>query len=131
MGAAGGKKTKPLITRVMGATSAPKVEVYNIKADIPRIVQRLDRSFSKDAWHYKENAKRKVPSRYFEGESDIVTCFPPMSFYTKLARSEIAKIIGSKRFIISWHGKKASCLQRWKNKIEEWLSYSKRLHDNY
>merc|ERR1711953_1048786 len=26
----GGKKTKPLITRVMGATSAPKVEVYNI-----------------------------------------------------------------------------------------------------
>merc|ERR1712117_151191 len=99
-----GKKTKPLITRVMGATAAPKVEVFNIKADIPSIVQRLDRSFSKDAWYYKENAQRKVPSRYFEGESDIVTCFPPMSFYTKLARSEIAKIIGSKRFSISWEG---------------------------
>jgi len=102
--AAGGKKTKPLITRVMGATSAPKVEVYNIKADIPRIVQRLDCTFSKDAWHYKENAKRKVPSRYVEGETDTVNCFPPMSFYTKLARSEIAKIIGSKRFNISWEG---------------------------
>jgi len=101
---ADGKKTKPLITRVMGATAAPKVEVFNIKADIPSIVQRLDRSFSKDAWHYKENAKRKVPSRYFEGESDTVHCFPPMSFYTKLARSEIAKIIGSKRFSISWEG---------------------------
>jgi len=102
--AVGGKKTKPLITRVMGATSAPKVEVYNIKADIPRIVQRLDCTFSKDAWHYKENAKRKVPSRYVEGETDTVNCFPPMSFYTKLARSEIAKIIGSKRFNISWEG---------------------------
>jgi len=100
----GGKKTKALITRVMGATSAPKVEVFNIKADIPRIVQRLDCTFAKDAWHYKENAMRKVPSRYFEGENDTVHCFPPMSFYTKLAKSEIAKIIGSKRFNISWTG---------------------------
>jgi len=99
-----GKKTKPLITRVMGATSAPKVEVFNIKADIPRIVQRQDCSFAKDAWHYKENSQRKVPSRYFEGETDTVHCFPPMSFYTKLAKSEIAKIIGSKRFNISWEG---------------------------
>jgi hypothetical protein len=99
-----GKKTKPLITRVMGATSAPKVEVFNIKADIPLIVQRQDCSFAKDAWHYKENSQRKVPSRYFEGETDTVHCFPPMSFYTKLAKSEIAKIIGSKRFNISWEG---------------------------
>jgi len=99
-----GKKTKPLITRVMGATSAPKVEVFNIKADIPRIVQRQDCSFAKDAWHYKENSQRKVPSRYFEGETDTVHCFPPMSFYTKLAKSEIAKIIGSRRFNISWEG---------------------------
>jgi len=99
-----GKKTKPLITRVMGATSAPKVEVFNIKAEIPRLVQRLDCTFAKDAWHYKENAKRKVPSRYFEGENDTVHCFPPMSFYTKLAKSEIAEIIGSKRFNISWQG---------------------------
>merc|ERR1712200_210316 len=45
-----------------------------------------------------------VPSRYFEGETDAVHCFPPMSFYTKLAKSEIAKIIGSKRFNISWEG---------------------------
>jgi len=101
---AGGKKTKPLITRVMGATSAPKVEVFNIKADIPRIVQRQDCSFAKDAWYYKENSQRKVPSRYFEGETDTVHCFPPMSFYTNLAKSEIAKIIGSKRFNISWEG---------------------------
>jgi len=99
-----GKKTKPLITRVMGATSAPKVEVFNIKADIPLIVQRQDCSFAKDAWHYKENAQRKVPSRYVEGETDTVHCFPPMSFYTKLAKSEIAKIIGSNRFNISWEG---------------------------
>jgi len=99
-----GKATKPLITRVMGATSAPKVEVFNIKADIPRIVQRQECTFAKDAWHYKENAQRKVPSRYVEGETDTVHCFPPMSFYTKLAKSEIAKIIGSRRFNISWEG---------------------------
>jgi len=99
-----GKKTKPLITRVMGATSTPKVEVFNIKADIPRFVQRQDCSFAKDAWYYKENSQRKVPSRYFEGETDTVHCFPPMSFYTNLAKSEIAKIIGSKRFNISWEG---------------------------
>jgi len=100
----GGKKTKPLITRVMGATSTPKVEVFNIKADIPRFLQRLDCTFAKDAWYYKENANRKVPSRYFKGENDTVHCFPPMSFYTKLAKSEIAEIIGSKRFHISWQG---------------------------
>jgi len=99
-----GKATKPLITRVMGATSAPKVEVFNIKADIPQIVQRQECTFAKDAWHYKENAQRKVPSRYVEGETDTVHCFPPMSFYTKLAKSEIAKIIGSRRFNISWEG---------------------------
>jgi len=101
---ADGRKTKPLITRVMGATAAPKVEVFNVKSNIPSFVQRLDCSFSKDAWHYKENAKRKVPSRHVKGEDDIVRCFPPMSFYTKLARSDIAKLIGSKRFSISWEG---------------------------
>jgi len=100
----GDKKTKPLITRVMGATAAPTVEVFNIKADIPRIAQRLDCSFSKDAWLYKENAKRKVPSRYFKEEDETVHCFPPMSFYTKLAKSEIAQIVGSKNFSISWEG---------------------------
>jgi len=101
---ADGRKTKPLITRVMGATAAPKVEVFNVKSNIPSFVQRLDCSFSKDAWHYKENAKRKVPSRHVKGEDDIVRCFPPLSFYTKLARSDIAKLIGSKRFSISWEG---------------------------
>jgi len=101
---ADGRKTKPLITRVMGATAAPKVEVFNVKSNIPSFVQRLDCSFSKDAWHYKENAKRKVPSRHVKGADDIVRCFPPMSFYTKLARSDIAKLIGSKRFSISWEG---------------------------
>jgi len=101
---ADGRKTKPLITRVMGATAAPKVKVFNVKSNIPSFVQRLDCSFSKDAWHYKENAKRKVPSRHVKGADDIVRCFPPMSFYTKLARSDIAKLIGSKRFSISWEG---------------------------
>jgi len=99
-----GKKTKPLITRVMGATAAPTVEVFNIKSDIPRMIQRLDCTFSKDAWYYKENAKRKVPSSYFQGENETVHCFPPMSFYIKLAKSEVAKIIGSKNFNISWEG---------------------------
>jgi len=100
-----GKKTKALITRVTGATSAPTVEVFNIKSDIPRMpVQRLDCTFSKDAWHYKENATRKVPSRYFQGENETVHCFPPMSFYTKLAKAEVAKMIGSKNFNISWEG---------------------------
>jgi hypothetical protein len=101
----GGKRTKPLITRVMGATAAPQVQVFNISADIPSLLPRHDCSFSKDAWHYKETAKRKVPSRYHEGEFDTVRCFPPMSFYNKLARSEIAKLVGSKRFAISWEGK--------------------------
>lgn len=100
----GDKKTKPLITRVMGATAAPQVQVFNISADIPSLLPRLDCSFSKDAYHFKENAKRKVPSRYFKGEDETVHCFPPMSFYHKLAKSEIAKIVGSKRFNISWEG---------------------------
>merc|ERR1719433_1713624 len=136
-----GKKTKPLITRVMGATSAPKVEVFNIKADIPRIVQRQDCSFAKDAWHYKENSQRKVPSRYFEGETDTVHCFPPMSFYTKLARTEIAKIIGSKRFNISWEGdfkldryrgleKKRVVCHDGKTRLRNGYPRSERLHDN-
>jgi len=101
--AVGGKKTKPLITRVMGAT-APQVQVFNISADIPSLLP-LDCTFSKDAWHFKETAKRKVPSRFLKGEDETVHCFPPMSFYNKLAKSEIAKIIGSKRFNISWEGK--------------------------
>jgi len=101
----GGKRTKPLITRVMGATAAPQVQVFNISANIPSLLPRLDCTFSKDAWHYKETAKRKVPSRYFEGEVDTVRCYPPMSFYNKLAKNEIAKIVGSKRFAISWEGK--------------------------
>jgi len=100
----GGKKTKPLITRVMGTTAAPTVEVFNIKANIPSMVQPLDCTFTKDAWHYKENCIRKVPSRYFEGPDEFVHCFPPMSLYTKLAKSEIAKIVGSKNFNISWEG---------------------------
>jgi len=100
----GGKKTKPLITRVMGATAAPQVQVFNVSADIPALLQRLDCTFSKDAYHFKETAKRKVPSRYFNGEDDIVHCYPPLSFYHKLAKTEIAKIIGSKHFNISWEG---------------------------
>jgi len=103
--AVGGKKTKPLITRVMGATAAPQVQVFNISADIPSKISAVDCTFSKDAWHFKEKAKRKVPSRFVNGEDETVHCFPPMSFYNKLAKSEIAKIIGSKRFNISWEGK--------------------------
>jgi len=103
--AVGGKKTKPLITRVMGATAAPQVQIFNISADIPSHLPELDCTFSKDAWNFKEKATRKVPSRFVEGEDKTVHCFPPMSFYSKLAKSEIAKIIGSKRFNISWEGK--------------------------
>jgi len=103
--AVGGKKTKPLITRVMGATAAPQVQIFNISADIPSHLPELDCTFSKDAWNFKEKATRKVPSRFVEGEDKTVHCFPPMSFYSKLAKSEIAKIIGSKRFNISWQGK--------------------------
>jgi len=102
---ADGKKTKPLITRVMGATAAPQVQVFNISADIPSLLPRLDCTFSKDAYHFKESAKRQVPSRYYKGEDETVHCFPPMSFYHKLAKSEIAKIVGNKRFNISWEGK--------------------------
>jgi len=100
----GGKKTKPLITRVMGSTAAPQVQVFNVSADVPALLQRLDCTFSKDAYHFKETAKRKVPSRYLNGEDEVVHCYPPISFYHKLAKSEIAKIIGSKNFNISWEG---------------------------
>jgi len=100
----GEKKTKSLITRVTGATVAPQVQVFNVSADIPTRLSQFDCTFSKDAYDFKQQAKRKVPSRYFNGEDETVQCFPPMSFYHKLAKSEIAKIVGSKRFNISWEG---------------------------
>lgn len=114
-----GKKTKALITRVFGS-AAPKVHIHGVSADIEdvnavdrrkpfRELAEDDITFAKDALKYSKEHTKNTTIKDYWGEPKTVNrkCFPPMSFYKKLVKSEVCGIIGSKmsRFNIDWDGK--------------------------
>lgn len=99
------KNSGPQIARIYGS-AAPQIVLSGIETDKNQIsfATQFHSTFVEDTCLFWSENKKSTPVKYGSEKTRESQCFPPMNFYTNIAKQEIRDILGSSktRFTLDW-----------------------------